>query len=159
PNDQASSLPVILVNETVARQWWPSADPIGDRVAIGPYQGRSLGTPIPRELVGVAADTKTRFLKEPSRPTVYGPAAQNPESMGSMAWIVRGGASTGLAGVALVLTAIGVYGLLSFSVARRTNEIATRMGLGASRWRVLLLVFRQGFSLIGIALVMGLGAA
>ena len=60
---------------------------------------------------------------------------------------------------ALVLTAIGVYGLLSFSVARRTNEFGIRMALGASRGEVLKLVLKQGVTLTAIGLVVGLAAA
>jgi len=61
--------------------------------------------------------------------------------------------------LALVLTAIGVYGLLSFSVARRTAEIGTRMALGASPWSVSRLVLKQGTTLVVIGLVLGLGGA
>jgi ABC-type antimicrobial peptide transport system permease subunit len=64
-----------------------------------------------------------------------------------------------LAGLALLLTAIGVYGLLSFSVKRRTSEIGTRMALGASRGDVLRLVLKQGVGLIAIGLVLGLAGA
>ena len=59
----------------------------------------------------------------------------------------------------MLLTAIGLYGLLAFSVARRTNEIGTRMALGASRADVLKLVLKQGVGLIALGLVIGLGGA
>jgi putative ABC transport system permease protein len=202
-SDTGSSPPVILVNETLARRWWPNGDPVGDRVVIGRFQGKDFGSPTPREVVGVAGDTKTVYLKEPPRPTVYIPAAQMQDANGAMTWVLRANRSAGLAaelrqaiaeidprqrvgrvrsmdeivdsttatsrfdawlfgflaGLALLLTAIGVYGLLSFSVARRTSEIGTRMALGASRANVLALVLKQGVTLIAIGLVLGLVGA
>ncbi len=202
-SDTAAAPPVSLVNEILARQWWPNGDPLADRVVIGRFQGRDFGRPAPRHVVGVVADTKASFLKEPARPTVYVPAAQNSDGVGSMTWILRANSPAGLAaevwraiteidprqrvgairtmddvvaattansrfdawlfaflaGLALALTAIGVYGLVSFSVARRTHEIGTRMALGASRGRVLRLVLKQGIGLIAAGLVLGLAGA
>jgi putative ABC transport system permease protein len=200
-SDSASSAPVIMVNETLARRWWGKGEAVGDRVVIGRFQGRDFGHPVARDVVGVAADTKTTLLQEPPRPTVYVPAAQSPSN--SVTWLIRGELSAGFAGtvrraiaevdaaqrvlnirmmdevvaattarsrfdawlfgflaaLAMLLTAIGLYGLLSFSVERRTNEIGTRMALGASRSNVLSMVLKQGAGLIVLGLALGLAGA
>jgi putative ABC transport system permease protein len=201
--DTDVSPPVILVNETLARHWWPNGNPLGDRVWIGRFRGRDFGNPTAREVVGVVADTKTAYLKTPPMPTVYFPASQNGYTTSSIHWVLRATLSpalasdlrraileieprqrvlelqtmedivakttassrfdawlfTSLAGLALLLTAIGLYGLLAFSVVRRTNEIGTRMALGASRGAVLRLILRQGAGLVAAGLVLGLAGA
>jgi putative ABC transport system permease protein len=63
------------------------------------------------------------------------------------------------AALALTVAAVGLYGLLSYSVARRTHEIGVRMALGAERGDVLAMILRQGFTLILIGVVLGLASA
>ena len=58
----------------------------------------------------------------------------------------------------MLLACIGLYGLLSYGVARRTNEIGIRMALGARRTNVLWLVLREALTLVLIGIVVGLGA-
>jgi putative ABC transport system permease protein len=65
----------------------------------------------------------------------------------------------GFAGVALLLASIGIYGVMSFSVAQREHEIALRMAMGATRSRVIALVVKEGVILACIGLALGLVGA
>jgi predicted permease len=204
-SDTAGSAPVIVVNEAVARRWWPQGNALDGLVNVGRFHGRDFtdGAEAPRQVVGVVADVKTEFLNAPARPTVYLPIAQTPWMDGGVSWVVRADRLDGLgdrlravvaeidgrqrvtgmrempdivsattrdsrfdawlfglfAALALALAALGIYGLLAFSVARRTNEFGIRMALGANRGSVLRIVLRQGVMFIGIGLALGFAAA
>src|SRR5262249_7342487 len=71
--DTANSTRVVLVNEAVTSRWWPKGDALGDHVVLGRFQDKVFGnlSDPPREVVGVVANTKSVYLQQPPRPTVY----------------------------------------------------------------------------------------
>ena len=194
--DTSKAPNVVIINETMARTFWPNESPIGKRISDngqpGPY----------RVVVGVARESKYLTLGEAPRPYYYIPLQQDffpsarlhvrtvgdPQSMvNTVRTIVRGVDATvpisnvqtggehlglallvprigamllGPAGVvALVLGIIGLYGVMSYSVARRTKEIGIRMALGAQEVDVLRMVMKEGMGLVGIGLLLGLTVA
>ena len=70
---------------------------------------------------------------------------------------VTAGLLTGFGMIELVLACIGIYGLMSFFVTRRTHEIGIRMALGAQSTQILRFIFRQGLALLIVGLVQGIG--
>jgi putative ABC transport system permease protein len=203
--DTASSTPVAIVSETVARAWWGDKSPIGDRIVVGEFRDHQYAEVLepPREVVGVVPDVKNLAIDELEPTAVYVPASQLFRPPDSTAWAVRVGAKTGVgaamraavgavnpdqrvldvrpmsdivaesvahpsfdallmgifAALALALTSVGIYGVLSFHVARRTQEIGIRMALGAERRNVLLMVVGQGALLTVVGIGIGLAGA
>jgi putative ABC transport system permease protein len=201
--DDLSSPPVLIINEALARQYFPNEDPIGKRIAPGfstvPVSDDDTGM---REVIGVAADVKHQNLQAPPQPEIYFAQAQMP--MSAMTVVVRTagdpralqttvrsvvqsldknapvyGVRTveeildrsvatprfntlllGLfAAVALILTTVGLYGVISCSVSENTQQIGIRVALGAQRSDVLKLIVGQGVVLTIAGVVIGLVAA
>lgn len=150
-SDSAGSQPVVMINEELARTWWPAADPLTARLVVGMFRGKRFGEDPAREVVGVVANTKAIRLAEPARPTIYLPAAQALWYGGGMYFAVRGG-SAGSA----------VAAIRSVNPALRADRIRTMEAIIAdtasgSRFDALLFALFGGLALtVSITGVYGL---
>ncbi|HEX3471727.1 MAG TPA: ABC transporter permease [Silvibacterium sp.] len=198
--DNASSVKVAMVNESLVQKYFKDKDPLTQRVSVEeliPGVTR-LGPPIEWQIVGVFHNVRTRGLRE-DYPEIEIPFWQIPwpsagigvrtaEDPASMTRAIAAAVHsvdpeialattrtleqvrsdvlaedrfsvvlfTSFAIVALLLAGIGIYGVMAFSVAQRSHEIALRMALGASRNRVVGMVVREGVLLACIGSALGL---
>jgi len=196
--DREAAPPVAIVNQAMAKRFWPNEDPIGKHFSLKSNSGPFV------EVVGVAGDGQYFFISTTAQPYFYLPRAQNfvsyrflqlrtsvpPQSIvrsveeqihklapdlpiddiRTMQQLVHGIAGLFLFRMAATIAAImgflgltlgivGVYGVVSYSVSRRTHEIGVRIAVGANRNDILKLVCRQGLQLIGAGVGAGLLAA
>jgi putative ABC transport system permease protein len=198
--DIETSEPVIVINDTMARQYWPNEDPVGKRMGIG----ESTKDTSWRTIVGVVSDSRHASLSERPVPTAFIAYRQDLESWPRMGFVIKAKTDAAsltsavrrelaeidraqpvyaiepmenllrtsvaqrrfimlllgsLSAIALTLAMVGIYGVISFSVSERTQEIGIRMALGARAADVLRMVLGQGMRVALIGIVIGLGAA
>lgn len=192
--DIAGSPAVVVINQTMARTFWPNESAVGHTVqVVNGTQSRSY------RIVGVSRDHKHHGVLEKPYPFAYFADSQRPnpsykyivartnggaealvaamrrellsmesglvfmgnstmeQNMGTSLMPARVGAvlAAAFGGLGTLLAAIGLYGVIAFSVTRRTREIGVRMALGARPAGVLSMVMRQGFVIVAIGLVAG----
>jgi len=186
-----SNKPVLVVNETLARLFFPGQDAVGKQLLL------NVMTPKPSsvEIVGIVGDTHDWALDVAPEPTLYGvavsptmtlaarttstgldvrnaAASTNPElvvgEIRPMRQIVANSMAqrrfalllvSGFAVLALLLAAIGISGVVSYSVATRTRELGLRVALGAQSHEVVGLLLKESLSLIFPGLLAGYAIA
>ena len=184
---------VVIVNETLARRYFPNGDPLGKRVTINMTDPN-----VPTEIVGVVGDTLFAGMAAAARPTTYWPhpqlayaamtltvrTASEPMGFAALvqneiraldkdqpvsdvrtmdAWVARSLAQTRFssllltlfASLALLLAAIGIYGVMSYAVSMRTSEIGIRLALGAEARDIVSMIVGNAVRLAGIGLAIG----
>ena len=95
--DRRGAIPVTVINETMARQLWPDADPLGQRVLVGQGAGPAFEEPGPREVVGIVSDVRQLGVARPPRAGMYVPLAQMADAQMALfnrlsvpaSWVVR----------------------------------------------------------------------
>ena len=204
--DRRESQSVLVINETLARQYFPGKDAIGQEIKLG-----SPTSPGPWSIViGVVADVKNNELANSVRPALYQAYSQIADPMFALGFgrsmvlavkatsepdaltsAVRAAVARldpqlpvsnlqtaraqvepslapewfqtevvgSFAGLALLLAAVGIYGVVSSGVTQRTREIGVRVALGATRGSVLRLVTSDGMKSVLAGIALGLGAS
>jgi len=193
PRETTAATPVVIVNDTLARRYFPGVNPVGQRIVM---RDQAL------EIIGVAANAKYISLRETDTPTVYVGAIRTGEPRGLTLSVRTMGDSATLgpalrkelqsiapvpvstartlslqyerslvterlvvrllvafAAVALLLAAVGLYGVLGHDVERRMPEIGVRLALGATRGVVLRSVLRESWIAVAAGSIVGLPLA
>jgi predicted permease len=190
--DTPDSPGVVVVNEAMARKYWPGESALGKRLRTRSIDGPEI------EVVGITADYKVSTVGEAATPYIHFAQTQRPSNgyevlartradagallksiqrellalepnlvfiqnqtmemqVGATLLPAKAGALavSGLGLVAMLLAAVGLYGVIAYSVARRTREIAIRVALGAHPSSVVGWVLRQGLGVAGLGMVAG----
>jgi predicted permease len=197
-DDRAGAPPVAIVNETMARRFWPGESGVGKRFRASDAEANEPWTTV----VGVVADMRRQGLEREPIAQVFWPHAQRP--VAAMDLVVRTSADPAalahavreeiraldrrvtvsrigtleqllddsvsprrfqtwllalFAAIALMLAAIGVYGLMHYAVVQRTHEIGIRVALGARTADVLRMILSEGWFAVLLGMAIGMLAS
>ncbi len=194
-DEDASKRRVVIINQTLARQYFPGEDPVGKQIGDTALSPKSI-----KEIIGVVEDIKEGSLDSEIWPAVYYPFNQGPDTYFSLlvrtsqppqsvlpalsaaihqihpdvgttdeatmneringsqtaylhrssAWLVGG-----FAALALLLSVVGLYGVIAYSVSKRTREIGVRIALGAQPGAVYRLILNEAAWLAASGTVLG----
>jgi putative ABC transport system permease protein len=208
--DDGSAPGVVLINQAMARQYWPKSDPLIDKIVIGAGAGPAFAEGA-RQIIGIVGDTHDGGPNQPPFPMIFIPLAQMPDletalnsRVTPLYWFVRSQldprklatpissalreASGGLpiahmrtmeeiearniarqrfnmllltvfGSAGLLMAGIGIYGVMSYSIEQRTQELGVRMALGAQASNLRNMVIRQGMVLTLVGVAIGMGGA
>ena len=206
--DDASAPPVVIVNQALAKSYWPGQDPIGKEIGVD-YVGagrNTTGAPRFRQVVGIVANVKQKGLDLPAEPALYTPYLQDETDhafAGFNLFVRTIGPPTSVAGtvrvlvhslrpdqpidvmqtmndalfralaprrlslvlvgsfaaLALLLSAIGIFGMIAYAVSQRTHEFGVRLALGAQRYDIVRIVLDEGFKIVISGVVAGIVAS
>jgi predicted permease len=194
PTDNKEGPPVIIVNEALARKYFPNEDALGRRIGTAFDGGRPV-----REIIGIVKDSKDRGLAREPYPTVYIPFPQFALPYGSIVVKTQAPASEVIAEIrqrlakldpsvpltdfqtienrvyesleeprfytmmaatcasmAVLFVSLGLYGIVSFSVSRRTPEFGIRLAFGAQQSTIFRMVLAQGLRMAAAGVALGL---
>jgi len=209
-HDDAAAPGVVIINQALARQYWPNGDPLKDRIQIGADAGPAFAED-PRQVIGIVGNTHDEGLNRDVSPIMFIPVAQMPDletalnsRVAPLWWIVRSTADphtlvasisaalreasgglpvahirtmeeiealntsrqrfnmlllTVFGSAGLLMAAIGVYGVMSYSVQQRTQELGIRVALGAQASDLRGMVIGQGMLLALMGVAIGIGGA
>jgi putative ABC transport system permease protein len=163
--DRPGAPRVVVVNQAFAARYLPDRSPLGARARPVSRNGQGPWA----EIVGVVRSTRNQGLALPPQPEVFIPMERGRDAWNQLFLLEEAIALSTFqqrlatrvlgvfAAIALVLAAIGVYGVMSYSVTARTQEMGVRLAIGAQRREVLWLVLRQVLWLSAIGVGLGLG--
>jgi predicted permease len=198
--DTKDSPRVLLINDVMARHYWPGEDAVGKRLTFDDKPKESDWF----RVVGVVGDVKDTPESKGAQPAFWWPVLQQPFPFANMTIVLRANADPLLltqalrtnvheldpslavahirsldrvaeeqfstprfalfliglfAALAWVLAAIGIYGVIAYSVSQRMHEFGMRVALGATSWSLIKMVMKQGLFVTAIGVAIGLGCA